>query len=94
MRLRAQFGSRLRELRLFGSFARGEAHEHSDVDVLVLVDRLTDREMGDALGEVAPVIVDTGVPLAPVAMATERLEELRRRERAFARAVDDEGIAL
>lgn len=50
--------------------------------------------MGDALGEVAPVIVDTGVPLAPVAMATERLEELRRRERAFARAVDDEGIAL
>jgi predicted nucleotidyltransferase len=34
-RLRAIFGDRLREIRLFGSYARGEANEDSDIDVLV-----------------------------------------------------------
>jgi predicted nucleotidyltransferase len=39
-----KFGARLRELVLFGSYARGEANEDSDVDVLVVIDGLTDRE--------------------------------------------------
>lgn len=31
-------GDRLLEVRVFGSQARGEAHEESDLDLLVLVD--------------------------------------------------------
>ena len=92
--LRALFGERLRDVRLFGSFARGEAHEDSDVDVLVLVDGLTDLEIGIAAGAVAKVIVKTGLPLAPLPMATERLTELRRSQRALARSLDEEGISL
>jgi predicted nucleotidyltransferase len=93
-RLRPIFGARLRELRLFGSYARGEAHEDSDVDILVLVDGLTDREIGVVTGEVAHVIIATGLPLAPLPMATERLEELRRGERLLARDLDTDGITL
>jgi uncharacterized protein len=93
-RLRAVFGDRLVDVRLFGSFARGEAHEDSDVDVLVVVDGLTDLEIGLAAGEVAPVIVKTGLPLAPLPMASERLAELRRQKRALALALDSEGISL
>jgi predicted nucleotidyltransferase len=41
--LRAAFGSRLRAVALFGSYARGEATERSDVDLaVVLSDRLAD----------------------------------------------------
>ncbi len=93
-RLRTLFGDRLAEVRLFGSFARGEANEDSDVDVLVLVDGLTDLEIGIAAGEVAPVIAMTGLPLAPLPMATERLAELRQQKRALARALDREGISV
>lgn len=93
-RLRHIFGERLREIRLFGSYARGEANEDSDVDVLVLVDGLTDLEIGVAAGEVAPVIIATGLPLAPLPMATERLEMLRRSERLLARELDAQGIPL
>lgn len=93
-RLRAIFGPRLREVRLFGSFARGDAHEDSDVDVLVLVDGLSDLEIGAAAGEAGPISARTGLPLAPLPMATERLEALRRGERLFARVLDEEGIAL
>jgi len=93
-RLRALFGERLVDVRLFGSFARGEAHEDSDVDVLVLVQGLTDLEIGLAAGEVAPVIAKTGLPLAPLPMASEKLEEMRRQQRGLAHALDSEGISV
>jgi predicted nucleotidyltransferase len=92
--LRARFGARLRDVRLFGSYARGEADEDSDVDVLVLVDGLTDREIGDAAGLVAEVILETGLPLAPLPMSTDRFADLRRRERRLAQDIDAEGISL
>ncbi len=37
-RLRDEYGTRLRDLRLIGSKARGEWHEESDIDLLVLLD--------------------------------------------------------
>lgn len=36
--LHARYGSRLHALVLFGSQARGDAHDESDVDVLVVLD--------------------------------------------------------
>lgn len=39
-RVRELLGDRLRDLRLFGSQARGDPHDESDIDVLVLVDDL------------------------------------------------------
>lgn len=93
-RLRAIFGDRLVEIRLFGSFARGEANEDSDVDVLVVVHGLTDTEIGVVAGEAAPVIQSTGLPLAPLPMSSERLAELRRQGRGLVRSLDQEGISL
>lgn len=37
-RLQALYGERLKGVYLFGSYARGEADEESDVDVLVVLD--------------------------------------------------------
>jgi predicted nucleotidyltransferase len=34
------WGKRLISVVMFGSFARGNAHEHSDIDLLVIVDNL------------------------------------------------------
>lgn len=93
-RLRGIFGSRLRELRLFGSYARGEADEDSDVDVLVLVDGLADHEIGVVAAEAAYVLIETRVPLSPLPMSTAELERLRRGERLLARDLDTEGITL
>ena len=39
-RLKAEFGSRLRFVGLQGSCARGEAHEDSDIDLVVLLDQV------------------------------------------------------
>jgi uncharacterized protein len=42
--LKAMLGLRLKDLRLFGSKARGDDHDESDIDVLVLVEG-RDREL-------------------------------------------------
>jgi predicted nucleotidyltransferase len=38
--LRRLYGDRLRRVLLFGSWARGDAHPESDIDLLVVLDRL------------------------------------------------------
>jgi Uncharacterised protein family (UPF0158)/Nucleotidyltransferase domain len=38
--LRGLYGDRLREVLLFGSWARGDAHPESDIDLLIVLDRL------------------------------------------------------
>ena len=92
--LRAKFGERVRDVRLFGSYARGEASEDSDIDVLVLIDGLTPMEQWDAAGVITPILLETGLPFSALPMSTEHFEELRRRERLLARDIDREGISL
>lgn len=44
-RLAYAYGDRLREVVLFGSWTRGEAHEESDVDLLVVLDVVAARSI-------------------------------------------------
>jgi predicted nucleotidyltransferase len=41
--LRTLYGKRLRKVVLFGSWARGDAHPESDIDLLVVLDHAADR---------------------------------------------------
>jgi uncharacterized protein len=81
-------------MRLFGSYARGTATEHSDVDVLVVVDGLTEAERLTVADMATAVMLETDLPIAPLPLSHEKLEELRRRERALVRTLDHEGIVL
>jgi len=71
-RLTLSFGARLRDVCLFGSYARGEATEDSDVDVMVLVDGLLPDEIAVVADTATLLALETGVALAPLPMATER----------------------
>jgi len=42
--LRERFGERITDIRVFGSVARGEADEDSDIDMLILCTSLPSRE--------------------------------------------------
>ncbi len=73
-RVRRRFAGRKCEVRLFGSYARGEAHEDSDVDVLVLVEGLLPTEIAQVADATFELAIETSTPLAAVAMATAQFQ--------------------
>ncbi len=89
--LRSAFGARLRDVRLFGSYARGEASEDSDVDVLVLVDVLTQAEIAVVSDCALGVALATAVALAPLPIATERFEQMSATGRGIAAEIARDG---
>lgn len=84
--MRATFGPRLRDFRLYGSAARNDMHDESDIDVLVLVDGLTGEEkwaiygMHDATGmhSISPAVIDFDQYHLPVSRATGFYREMRK----------------
>jgi len=94
--VRLRFGERLRELVLFGSQARGEGHEDSDVDLLVVVDALTETEQR----EILDLAYDAGaageeyIALSPLPYSVEQVTQMRARERRLMREIARDGVAL
>jgi len=93
-RVDGRFGGRLRRVTLFGSYARGEAGPDSDVDVLVVIDDLTHAERTLIHETAADLWMDSGVRLAPLAIATSDLEELEHRELLITQDIAREGIPV
>jgi uncharacterized protein len=92
-RLDAAYGDRLQEVVLFGSWVRGEAHEESDVDLLVVLDEVANRGrerhcMVDALFDLE-ADSKRAIEAFPVA-----LQDAREPTRPFVRAALDEGEFL
>lgn len=67
------YGERLKGVYLFGSYARGEADEESDIDVLIALDRVGNySEEIDRTGElVSELSLKFGITISRV-FATER----------------------
>jgi predicted nucleotidyltransferase len=87
----ADFGPALRNVRLFGSYARNDFDALSDVDVLVVVealspagrDHIIDRAVESSTSEVI---------LAPLILTAAELDALRARGMLIAEDIDREGI--
>ncbi len=84
----------VQEVRVFGSRARGDASEDSDLDVLVVVDHL-DHDIDRYISECA---WEAGFPedivLMPVAITRDMLENSPLRESVFIRNVYREGVGV
>jgi predicted nucleotidyltransferase len=94
--LGARFGARLREVVLFGSVARSEAHEESDVDVLVVIDELDERERMEVvdLAYGVDLAMDEEVGLAPLPYSSAQAAKMRSGGRRLFRDIDTQGIRL
>ena len=92
---RTHFGERLRDIRLYGSAARGDWQDDSDVDVLVLLDTVKSEDRAWIAERATHLgILDAGILISVVTLTAAAYQELRDRERLFAAEVDREGIAL
>ena len=91
-RLARDLPGRLQRLVLFGSHARGEAHEESDVDVLVVLSHATHAERARAIDIGGEIGLDLLLPIAPVVLTQAEWDELVRRERRLVSEIDRDGV--
>jgi uncharacterized protein len=76
-RLKDRFGDRLRQLTLFGSQARGEAREDSDIDVAVVLDRIDSHdERTWPMAVTGDLCVQYGLVITPIVLSVAELEFL------------------
>lgn len=81
-------------MRLFGSRARGEGHELSDLDVLVEIADLTGAERHEVGAFTGDLYTRHHVIVAALALSSAEVENLRRLERLLLREIDRDGIDL
>ena len=90
-RLASLYGQRLRGVYLFGSYARDEAHEESDVDVLIVLDRVSNysREIDTTSELTSELSLEYAISLSRV-FATE--EQWRNGQTNFFQNLREEAV--
>ena len=91
-RLEEIYGARLRGLYLYGSFARGEEDAESDVDVIVVLDRIDayGSEVDRTSGLISALSLDSGLSISRVFVSEQDWTD---RESPFLANVREEAIA-
>jgi predicted nucleotidyltransferase len=93
--VRTRFGDRVRGIWLYGSAARGDWCEESDIDVLVLLDVVSDADSDWLVKRAYRLgLMEKGLLLQPVMLTAAQFDRLVSRERRFALDVLREGVTL
>jgi len=79
---------------LFGSMARGDYYNESDIDIAIIVHGLTRKLKGRILDEVAELELKHHKPLSVLVLSDEEFNHLKKRERRIALDIEGEGIPL
>ncbi|MEW6096404.1 MAG: nucleotidyltransferase domain-containing protein [bacterium] len=95
-RLLKEFGKRIVLIKLYGSRARGERHWYSDVDILVVVKRLTKKFKEKVLDIECEIDEKYGYKahLSPSEMSLSKYKWMLRRRWPFIVNVEEDGIEL
>ncbi|HZX35952.1 MAG TPA: nucleotidyltransferase domain-containing protein [Thermodesulfobacteriota bacterium] len=92
--LQRLLGEKLVKLVLFGSMARGDWFERSDIDIAIVVKGLS-RELKSAIFDsVAEIELKYLTPLSVIVFSEEEFNRLKERERRIALDIAREGVPL
>ncbi|MEK6607838.1 MAG: nucleotidyltransferase domain-containing protein [Myxococcota bacterium] len=92
-RMEDLLGPRLLEVRLFGSYARGQFHDESDVDVLILADDFKPGER-ERVRDAALALISTGLVVSPLVLSVAEFRRLLDGEYLIAEDIAREGIRV
>jgi len=87
-RIKTNYSSKVEKIIVFGSYARGEAGEESDIDVLVV----GDIGLKELIDEAVPILLKYGVLVSPHDITLERFKFLKSEGTSFIRNVEREGV--
>jgi len=91
-RVLERYKDRIESIILFGSVARGEAKENSDIDVLIVVKKEDFRLRRALIGVAFDILLETGKDISVKVLSKNEFEE--RRNFSFLRNIISEGVKL
>lgn len=94
--LKGMIGERLSKVILYGSYARGDYHEHSDVDIMILVKMSPEeaRKLEEMVYDLAfDYEMETGIDISPIVKSEEQYEYWVD-DLPFYRNIKNEGIEI
>jgi len=89
-KLKEKFGSRIESIVVFGSYARGEWKEESDIDVLII----GDVKLDEIIDVTYPILLKYRVYISLLVMSRDYFEMLKAEKTGFIENVLKEGITL
>lgn len=87
-------GDRLLRMVLFGSRARGDYSDESDIDVAIIIRDLTPELKHQVLDRVADIELKHLMPVSALLLSEDAFNHLKRRERRIALDIEKEGVPL
>lgn len=85
-----RYGDKIQEVIVFGSYARGNVKDESDIDVLIV----GDVKLEDVIDVSYPLLLKYGVYISPIVMTKEYYEFLKSKNTLFIKNVLSEGERL
>lgn len=92
--LQGLLGDRMLRITLFGSRARGDYSNDSDIDVAIIVRGLTRELKNKILDRVAEIELKYLTPLSTFVLSEDEFNHLRKKERRIALDIEREGVPL
>lgn len=92
--LRTLLGDQLLKMLLFGSMARGDYSDESDIDVAIIIRGLTHELKNKILDTVAEVELKHLMPVSVLTLSEAEFDRLKSRERRIALDIEREGVPL
>jgi predicted nucleotidyltransferase len=92
--LRARYRGEVLDVRLFGSCARGQAHEDSDVDVAVVLERLDWRTRCDVIDLATDIGLEHDLRISPTLFDRATFERWRAQQRPLVMDIERDGVRL
>lgn len=93
-KLKEQFGKEVVRIILFGSRAKGEGFEESDLDVAVLLKEENFRIRKEIYNLASDIFLEHDIDISPFVMSEEKFDWLKDIERGIALEIEKEGILL
>lgn len=89
-----QLGKQVVQFTLFGSRARQEGNEESDIDILVLLTKRTSQNRDTVIDIAHDIFLEHEIEISPLVLSKDQFQSLTDHERLLAQEINRDGINL
>ena len=93
-KVKEKYGDRVERIILFGSFARGDCSEESDIDLLVITSGDRFEMQRNLSGMAVDILLERGVYISVKAVTTKEYDFMKKINTGFYQSIAREGVAV